>query len=121
MIYCIILTKTLNKKGYSVWPSGILKMLNVKFILYSHCEKEYKHNKIFLETYKQVLENSEYWLTGDINFFFRGWALKKATELMPNNPNVAFKNMFADPIHFKLEAYDMFVNELVGPAVVKKL
>ena len=100
---------------------NIFKMLNVKFILYSHCEKEYKHNKIFLETYKQVLENSEYWLTGDINFFFRGWALKKATELMPDNPSVAFKNMFADPIHFKLEVYDMFVNDLVGPAVVKKL
>ena len=100
---------------------NIFKMLNVKFILYSHCEKEYKHNKIFLETYKQVLEKPEYWLTGDINFFFRDWAWKKATESLPDNPKVAFKHMFADMIHFKLEVYDMFVNELVGPAVVKKL
>ena len=100
---------------------NIFKMLNVKFILYSHCDKEYKHNKIFLETYKQVLENPEYWLTGDINFYFRSWAKQNATKLLPDNPGVAFKNMFADPIHFKLEVYDMFVNDLVGPAVIKKL
>jgi hypothetical protein len=100
---------------------NIFKMLNVKFILYSHCEKEYKRNKIFVETYKQVLENPEYWLTGDINFYFRNWAMQKAVEKLPDNPKVAFKNMFADPIHFKLEVYDMFVNDLVGPAVVKKL
>ena len=100
---------------------NIFKMLNVKFILYSHCDKEYKHNKIFLETYKQVLETPEYWLTGDINFFFRDWAWKKATELLPDNPKVAFKNMFADIIHFKLEVYDTFVNELIGPAVIKKV
>jgi hypothetical protein len=100
---------------------NIFKMLNVKFILYSHCDKEYKHNKIFLETYKQVLETPEYWLTGDINFFFRDWAWKKATKLLPDNPKVAFKNMFADIIHFKLEMYDMFVKELIGPTVIKKL
>jgi len=100
---------------------NIFKMLNVKFILYSHCFKEYKYNKIFLETYKQVLEKPEYWLTGDINFYFRGWALEKAEKELPDNPKVAFKNMLADMIHFKLEVYDMFVNELIGPAVVKKL
>ena len=51
----------------------------------------------------------------DIDWAFIDWAKEKAGN------EQAFNNMHSDKIHFKPEVYTMFINELLGPQVVKKL
>ena len=39
-----------------------LKSLEVKFLLFTHCDKQYNENSVFTDTYKSVLDKPQYWL-----------------------------------------------------------
>ena len=92
-----------------------LKSLDVKFLLFSHCGKQYLDHHVYKDTYADVLDKKEYWLDGDIDWAFLDWAKKTA------GSKQAFQDMYSDKIHFKPETYEMFTNELLGPQVVKQL
>jgi len=92
-----------------------LKSLNVKFLLFSHCGKQYLDHHVFEGSYKGVIAKEQYWLNGDIDWAFIDWAKEKA------GSKQAFDEMHSDKIHFKPEVYTMFMDELLGPQVVKKL
>ena len=90
------------------------KVLGIKFLLYKHTPTWFTHHNVFLETYKPLLDKPEYWLTGNMFFNFRDWTKTKAMENKIN-----WKEMFVDILHFKPYVFEMFVDELMGPAVKK--
>ena len=92
-----------------------LKSLGVKFLLFTHCDKQYNENHVFTDTYKSILDNSQYWLNETMDWSFINWAKQKA------GSKTKFNEMHSDKIHFKPEVYEMFTQELLGPQVVKKL
>jgi len=92
-----------------------LKSLDVEFLLFSHCYKQYLENHIYQDTYEPYLNNSDYWLTDNIKWNFINWAKTKA------GSKRAFDEMHSDKIHFKPEVYGTFVDELLGPRTIKQL
>ena len=54
-----------------------LKSLDVKFLLFSHCGKQYLDHRVYKDTYADVIDKKEYWLDGDIDWAFLDWAKKK--------------------------------------------
>ena len=96
-----------------------LKELDVKFLLFSHCDKQYVEegyvSHVWTDTYEKIIAKPQYWLNGDVEWSFINWAKKKAGNKQ------AFDEMHSDKIHFKPEVYTMFMNELLGPQVQKKL
>ena len=96
-----------------------LKEFDVKFLLFSHCNKQYIEpgwiSHIWTDTYEKIINKPSYWLNDDINWSFIDWAKKKAED------KETFLNMHSDKIHFKPEVYTMFIDELLGPQVVNKL
>ena len=92
-----------------------LKSLNVKFLLFSHCGKQYLDNHVFEDSYKDILAKKQYWLNEDIDWAFIDWAKQEA------GSKEAFSEMHSDKIHFKPEVYTTFMNKLLGPQVINKL
>ena len=92
-----------------------LKSLDIEFLLYSHCGKQYLENHVYTDSYHGVVDKPEYWLNEDFDFAFIDWAKQKA------GSKEAFLEMHSDKIHFKPKVYSMFVSEQLGPQVVKKL
>tara|TARA_B100001027_G_scaffold204228_1_gene166256 strand:- start:646 stop:1620 length:975 start_codon:yes stop_codon:yes gene_type:complete len=92
-----------------------LKSLNVKFLLFTHCDKQYDENHVYKDTYKSVLDKPDYWLNEKMDWSFINWAKQMAGN------KTTFDNMHSDKIHFKPQVYSMFTKELLGPQVVKKL
>lgn len=96
-----------------------LKMLGVKFVLWSHVRKQYLDHFIFEETYKDIIGKPEYWLNGDLTWNFRKFCNKWARE--ESNPKEFFETMKSDKIHFHPWVYTRFINEMMGPQVLDKL
>ena len=96
------------------------KVLGIKFLLYKHTPTWFTHHNIFLETYKPLLNNPEYWLTGNMFFNFRDWTKTKAQAIESEHHwKILWKEMFVDIVHFKPYVFKMFVDELMGPAIKK--
>ena len=92
-----------------------LKSLNVKFILFSHCGKQYLDNHVFKDSYEDVVTKKEYWLNGNFEWSFRKWAKEIAKD------EKTYKESYADKIHFKPYVLKQFVNELLGPQTITKI
>ena len=63
-----------------------------KFLLYKHTPTWFKNHNVFLETYKPLLDNPEYWLTGDMFFNFRDWSKTKAQAIFNHELEEKFSN-----------------------------
>lgn len=92
-----------------------LKSLDVEFLLFSHCGKQYLDHHVYQDTYKEVVNKPQYWLNSDIDWAFLDWAKHIA------GSSQAFKDMYADKIHFKPQTYELFVDKLLGPQILNKL
>jgi len=99
-----------------------LKNLNVKFLLHSHVNRaHWLDHFIFKETYEPIINKPEYWTNGDMNFYVKKWAQKKAEERNPNDPDAEYKLMQSDKVHFHPWVYTMLVDEVFGPQVAERL
>ena len=106
------------KAGKKLEKKGKIEKAKVKY------EKAFKRllkandkdlHLFFEDSYKEVIAKEQYWLNGDIDWAFIDWAKQKA------GSKDAFDKMHSDKIHFKPEVYTMFINELLGPQVQKKI
>ncbi len=96
-----------------------LKMLGVKFILWTHVRKKYLDHFIYEESYKDIIAKPEYWLNGNVDWDFReyvrDWSKKE------KDPKAFYETMKSDKIHFHPWVYTRFIDEVMGPQVAERL
>ena len=101
-----------------------LKMLNVKFSLHSHVNRQHWLNHfIYKETYEPIINKSDYWMTGNMDWSVKKWAIDKCTsnDRSDKEAQEEWEKMKSDKVHFHPWVYTMLIDEVFGPEILRKL